>query len=224
MKGVVKLKKEKAIVVFSGGQDSTTCLFLALKRFEEVIAVTFDYNQRHKAEIDCAINITQELGIVHHILDMQLLNQLAPNALTRVDIDVTDGEEGELPSTFVPGRNLLFLSFAGVVASQVGAKHIITGVCETDFSGYPDCKDIFIKSLNVTLNLAMDKQFIIHTPLMWINKAETWKLADELGALDFVRTKTLTCYNGIIAEGCGECPACKLRKRGYDDYIKTKVR
>jgi 7-cyano-7-deazaguanine synthase len=218
------LKKEKAIVVFSGGQDSTTCLFWALKRFEEVIAVTFDYNQRHKAEIDCAINITQELGIVHHILDMQLLNQLAPNALTRVDIDVTDGEEGKLPSTFVPGRNLLFLSFAGVVASQVGAKHIITGVCETDFSGYPDCKDIFIKSLNVTLNLAMDKQFIIHTPLMWINKAETWKLADELGALDFVRTKTLTCYNGIIAEGCGECPACKLRKRGYDDYIKTKVR
>ncbi len=218
------MKKEKAIVVFSGGQDSTTCLFWALKRFEEVIAVTFDYNQRHKAEIDCAINITQELGIVHHILDMQLLNQLAPNALTRVDIDVTDGEEGELPSTFVPGRNLLFLSFAGVVASQVGAKHIITGVCETDFSGYPDCKDIFIKSLNVTLNLAMDKQFIIHTPLMWINKAETWKLADELGALDFVRTKTLTCYNGIIAEGCGESPACKLRKRGYDDYIKTKVR
>lgn len=210
--------------MFSGGQDSTTCLFWALKRFEEVIAVTFDYNQRHKTEIDCAINITQELGIVHHIIDMQLLNQLAPNALTRVDIDVTDGEEGELPSTFVPGRNLLFLSFAGVVASQVGAKHIITGVCETDFSGYPDCKDIFIKSLNVTLNLAMDKQFIIHTPLMWINKAETWKLADELGALDFVRTKTLTCYNGIIAEGCGECPACKLRKRGYDDYIKIKVR
>ncbi|WP_338129870.1 7-cyano-7-deazaguanine synthase QueC [Heyndrickxia oleronia] len=224
MKGVVKLKKEKAIVVFSGGQDSTTCLFWALKRFEEVIAVTFDYNQRHKTEIDCAINITQELGIVHHVLDMHLLNQLAPNALTRDDIDVRDGEEGELPSTFVPGRNLLFLSFAGVVASQVGAKHIITGVCETDFSGYPDCKDIFIKSLNVTINLAMDKQFIIHTPLMWINKAETWKLADELGALDFVRTKTLTCYNGIIADGCGECPACKLRKRGYDDYLKTKVR
>ncbi|MCM3236204.1 7-cyano-7-deazaguanine synthase QueC [Heyndrickxia oleronia] len=218
------MKKEKAIVVFSGGQDSTTCLFWALKRFEEVIAVTFDYNQRHKTEIDCAINITQELGIVHHVLDMNLLNQLAPNALTRDDIDVRDGEEGELPSTFVPGRNLLFLSFAGVVASQVGAKHIITGVCETDFSGYPDCKDIFIKSLNVTLNLAMDKQFIIHTPLMWINKAETWKLADELGALDFVRAKTLTCYNGIIADGCGECPACKLRKRGYDDYLKTKVR
>lgn len=218
------MKKEKAIVVFSGGQDSTTCLFWALKRFEEVIAVTFDYNQRHKTEIDCAINITQELGIVHHVLDMNLLNQLAPNALTRDDVDVRDGEEGELPSTFVPGRNLLFLSFAGVVASQVGAKHIITGVCETDFSGYPDCKDIFIKSLNVTLNLAMDKQFIIHTPLMWINKAETWQLADELGALDFVRTKTLTCYNGIIADGCGECPACKLRKRGYDDYLKTKVR
>ena len=216
------MKKDKAVVVFSGGQDSTTCLFWAIEKFAEVEAVTFDYNQRHKAEIDCAKNITSELGIKHHILDMSLLNQLAPNALTRDDIEVKDGEDGELPSTFVPGRNLLFLSFAGVLARQIGAKHIITGVCETDFSGYPDCRDVFIKSLNVTLNLSMDYSFVIHTPLMWLNKAETWKMADELGAFDFVREKTLTCYNGIIADGCGECPACKLRKNGLDEYLSEK--
>ncbi|MCH6264352.1 MULTISPECIES: 7-cyano-7-deazaguanine synthase QueC [Neobacillus] len=216
------MKKDKAVVVFSGGQDSTTCLFWALERFEEVVAVTFNYNQRHKLEIECAQNIANELGIEHHILDMSLLNQLAPNALTRKDIEVKDGENGELPSTFVPGRNLLFISFAGVLASQVGAKHIVTGVCETDFSGYPDCRDVFIKSLNVTLNLSMDKEFVIHTPLMWLDKAETWQMADNLNALDFVREKTLTCYNGIIADGCGECPACKLRKRGLDQYLSTR--
>lgn len=117
------------------------------------------------------------------------------------------------------GRNHLFLSFAAVLAKGVGAKHIVTGVCETDFSGYPDCRDVFVKSLNVTLNLAMDYEFVIHTPLMWIDKAETWKLADELGAFDFVRERTLTCYNGIIGDGCGECPACKLRKAGLDKYL-----
>lgn len=220
-KGVFTVKNEKAIVVFSGGQDSTTCLFWALERFEEVEAVTFDYNQRHKLEIECAKSIANELGVKHHILDMSLLNQLAPNALTRSDIEIKEGENGELPSTFVPGRNLLFLSFAGILASQVNAKHIVTGVCETDFSGYPDCRDIFVKSLNVTLNLSMDRQFVIHTPLMWINKEETWKLADELGALEFVREKTLTCYNGIIADGCGTCPACKLRNKGLQDYLRS---
>jgi len=216
------LKDEKAIVVFSGGQDSTTCLFWALKQFKEVEVVTFDYNQRHRLEIECAKNIADELGVRHHILDMSLLNQLAPNALTRNDIEVKEGQDGELPSTFVPGRNLLFISFAGVLASQVGAKHIVTGVCETDFSGYPDCRDIFIKSLNVTLNLSMDKEFVIHTPLMWLDKAETWQLADELNALDFVREKTLTCYNGIIADGCGECPSCQLRKNGLEKYLTTR--
>jgi 7-cyano-7-deazaguanine synthase len=153
---------------------------------------------------------------------MSLLNQLAPSALTRGDIEVSDGEEGELPSTFVPGRNLLFLSFAGVLASQIHADHIVTGVCETDFSGYPDCRDVFIKSMNVTLNLSMDEQFAIHTPLMWLNKAETWELADQLSAFQFVREKTLTCYNGIISDGCGECPACKLRQRGLEDYLSSK--
>ncbi|KAA0546684.1 7-cyano-7-deazaguanine synthase QueC [Bacillus sp. BGMRC 2118] len=215
------MKKEKAVVVFSGGQDSTTCLFWALKNFDEVETVTFNYNQKHKLEIDVAAEIAKELNVKHTVLDMSLLNQLAPNALTRDDIDIAHNE-GELPSTFVDGRNLLFLSFAGVLAKQVGARHIITGVCETDFSGYPDCRDVFIKSLNVTLNLSMDYPFVIHTPLMWINKAETWGLADELGVLDFVREKTLTCYNGVIADGCGECPACHLRKRGLDDYLAQK--
>ncbi|WP_210366546.1 7-cyano-7-deazaguanine synthase QueC [Bacillus sp. REN3] len=217
------MKKEKAVVVFSGGQDSTTCLFWAMERFHEVEAITFDYNQRHRTEIDCAKTIAEELGIKHHILDMDLLNQLAPNALTRSEIEVKDGEEGGLPNTFVPGRNLLFMSFAGVLASQVNARHIVTGVCETDFSGYPDCRDVFIKSLNVTLNLSMNQDFVIHTPLMWLNKAETWKLADDLGALQFIREKTLTCYNGIIADGCGVCPACKLRKKGLDSFLEGAV-
>ncbi|NLY81027.1 MAG: 7-cyano-7-deazaguanine synthase QueC [Lysinibacillus sp.] len=216
------MKQDKAIVVFSGGQDSTTCLFWAKEQFKEVEAVTFDYGQRHHFEIECAKEIAKEVGVKHHILDMSLLNQLAPNALTREDIQVEDGKDGELPSTFVPGRNLLFLSFAGVLASQVGAKHIVTGVCETDFSGYPDCRDIFVKSLNVTLNLSMDDTFVIHTPLMWLNKAETWELSDKLGVLEFVRNKTLTCYNGIIADGCGECPACKLRNNGLNEYLRSR--
>lgn len=215
------MKNDKALVVFSGGQDSTTCLFWAMKQFKEVEVVTFNYNQRHKLEIEVAKAIADDLGVRHHLLDMSLLNQLAPNALTRDDIEI-EHKDGELPSTFVPGRNLLFLTFASVLAKQIGAKHIVTGVCETDFSGYPDCRDVFVKSCNVTINLAMDDQFVIHTPLMWIDKAETWKLADDLGALDYVREKTLTCYNGIIAEGCGECPACHLRKKGLDEYMSAK--
>ena len=217
------MKREKALVVFSGGQDSTTCLFWAIKNFEEVEVVTFNYGQRHVIEIECAKEIADELNVHHHILDMSLLNQLAPNALTRADMDVKDGTDGELPSTFVPGRNLIFLSFAGVLAKQINARHIITGVCETDFSGYPDCRDIFIKSLNVTLNLSMDESFVIHTPLMWLNKAETWALADELGVFNDVREKTLTCYHGIKADGCGKCPACKLRLQGLHTYLQNKT-
>ncbi|AGE21453.1 MULTISPECIES: 7-cyano-7-deazaguanine synthase QueC [Geobacillus] len=218
----MKMNEEKAVVVFSGGQDSTTCLFWAKKQFGEVETVTFDYGQRHRREIEVAQAIAAELGVRHTVLDMSLLGQLAPNALTRRDIAI-EQKEGELPTTFVDGRNLLFLSFAAVFAKQRGARHLVTGVCETDFSGYPDCRDVFIKSLNVTLNLAMDYEFVIHTPLMWLTKAETWKLADELGALEFIRTKTLTCYNGIIADGCGECPACLLRKRGLDEYLREKA-
>ena len=214
------MKQQKALIVFSGGQDSTTCLFWAMKQFEEVEAVTFDYGQRHAAEIDCAKRIAAQLGIRHHLLDMSLLGQLTVNALTRDDIAITDGDEESLPSTFVPGRNLLFLSFAGVLAQQIGAKHLVTGVCETDFSGYPDCRDTFIKSLNVTLELALDAPVVIHTPLMWLTKAQTWALADELNAFDFIREQTLTCYNGIIADGCGTCPACQLRQNGLTTYLQ----
>ncbi|GGF23788.1 7-cyano-7-deazaguanine synthase [Halobacillus andaensis] len=217
------MKKNKAVVVFSGGQDSTTCLFWALDKYEEVEAVTFDYNQRHNEEIEVAKEIANDLNIKHHVLDMSLLSQLAPNALTRDDIAVKDGEDGDLPSTFVPGRNLLFLSFATILAKQVDAKHVITGVCETDFSGYPDCRDVFIKSLNVTLNLSMDDQFVVHTPLMWLDKAQTWELADDLNAFDYVREYTLTCYNGVRGDGCGECPACKLRRNGLETYLKQRA-
>jgi 7-cyano-7-deazaguanine synthase len=217
------MNNTKAVVVFSGGQDSTTCLFWAMERFDEVETVTFDYGQRHKLEVEVAAAIAGELNVKHHVLDMSLLGQLAPNALTRNDIAI-EQREGSLPTTFVDGRNLLFLSFAAIAAKQIGAKHIVTGVCETDFSGYPDCRDVFVKSLNVTLNLAMDYPFVIDTPLMWLNKAETWELADRLGAFDFVRNRTLTCYNGIVADGCGECPACRLRRKGLDDYLALSGR
>ncbi|EPS56602.1 TPA: 7-cyano-7-deazaguanine synthase QueC [Clostridium botulinum] len=215
------MNKEKAIVVFSGGQDSTTCLFWAKKKYKEVIAVSFDYNQKHKLELDCAKDICKKYNIEHHILDLNLLNQLAPNSLTRQDITVDKSAPKEgVPNSFVDGRNLLFLSFVAVFAKQKGINTIITGVSQSDFSGYPDCRDVFIKSLNVTLNLAMDYEFEIITPLMWINKAETWKMAYDLGALDIVKEETLTCYNGIKADGCGECPACKLRKKGYLEFEK----
>lgn len=215
------MKNEKAVVVFSGGQDSTTCLFWALKNFAEVATVTFDYGQRHSEEIECARKIADELGVSFKVLDMNLINQLSANALTRDDIEVKE-VEGELPSTFVPGRNHLFLSFAAVYADAIGARHLITGVSETDFSGYPDCRDTFIKSLNVTLNLAMDGRFVIHTPLMWLDKSEVWALSDELGAFNFVQDKTLTCYNGIPSTGCGKCPACVLRNDGLATYLAEK--
>ena len=210
------MNKEKAVVVFSGGQDSTTCLFWAKKRYKEVIAVSFDYGQKHSLELECAKDICKKYDVEHHIMDLNLLNQLAPNSLTRVDIKVDKKkEEDNLPNSFVDGRNMLFLTFVAVFAKQRGINTIITGVSQSDFSGYPDCRDVFIKSLNLTLNLAMDYQFEVLTPLMWIDKAETWKLADDLGVLDIVKNETLTCYNGIKGNGCGECPACTLRKNGY---------
>ncbi len=213
---------QKAVVVFSGGQDSTTCLFWALERFDEVIAVTFDYGQKNKLEIECASKIAKELGVEHHILDMGLLNQLAPNALTREEIPVEAGTDGALPSTFVEGRNHLFFSFAAVLAKVKGCRHIVVGVSQTDFSGYPDCRNDFVKSLNVTLNLAMDYAFEFHTPLMWIDKEQTWALADSMGKLDYVRENTLTCYEGIPGDGCGKCPSCLLRKQGLERYLSHK--
>lgn len=215
---------KQAVVVFSGGQDSTTCLFWAMKRYEEVIAVSFDYGQRHKLELECAKDICKEYGIEHHILDMSLLNALAPNSLTREDIEVDkDAPEEGTPNSYVEGRNMLFLTFAAVFAKVRGISNIVTGVSQSDFSGYPDCRDVFVKSLNVTLNLAMDFQFDVQTPLMWIDKKETWALADELGVLDVIKQKTLTCYNGIIGDGCGECPSCKLRKKGLQEYENSKI-
>ena len=215
--------KDAAVVVFSGGQDSTTCLFWALKRYKKVIALSFDYHQKHVKELECAKKICRDHEVEHHIMDMSLLNQLAPNSLTRVDIKVDESapEEGT-PNSFVDGRNLLFLSYAAVFAKQRGITDIITGVSQSDFSGYPDCRDMFIKSLNTTLCLAMDYQFDIITPLMWLDKKETWALADELGAFDIIRNETLTCYNGIIGDGCGHCPSCKLRKKGLDAYLASK--
>nr|WP_320145825.1 7-cyano-7-deazaguanine synthase QueC [uncultured Anaeromusa sp.] len=212
-----------ALVVFSGGQDSTTCLFWALERFERVETVTFDYGQRHSSEIEHARQIAAELGVKHAVLDMALLNQLAPNALTRTEIPVERGQDGELPSTFVPGRNLLFLSFAAILAKGHGLRHLVTGVCETDYSGYPDCRDIFVKSLNVTLNLAMAEEFVLHTPLMWMDKAQTWELADQMGKLDYIAEKTVTCYHGIPGAGCGECPSCLLRAKGLEVYRQQRL-
>lgn len=212
--------KDAAVVVFSGGQDSTTCLFWALKRYQKVYAISFDYQQKHALELECAKSICKKYGVEHHILDMSLLSQLAPNSLTRVDIPVDESAPASgTPNTFVDGRNLLFLTYAAIFGKQRGVTDIITGVSQSDFSGYPDCRDVFVKSLNTTLNLAMDYQFDLITPLMWRDKKETWALADELGVLDVIRNETLTCYNGIKGDGCGNCPACKLRRKGLEAYL-----
>ena len=215
--------KKEVVVVFSGGQDSTTCLVKATKEYEKVYAVSFDYGQRHKKELECAASIAAELGAEHTVIDLSELNKLAPNSLTRAEIAVDkEAPEEGTPNSFVEGRNLLFLTYAAIFAKTHGVTDIITGVSQSDFSGYPDCRDSFIKSLNVTLNLAMDYEFVLITPLMWIDKEATWKMADELGAFDLVRNRTLTCYNGIIGDGCGDCPACKLRRRGLERYLESR--
>ncbi|MBQ9286548.1 MAG: 7-cyano-7-deazaguanine synthase QueC [Bacteroidaceae bacterium] len=217
------MNKEKALVVFSGGQDSTTCLFWAKKHFKTVEALTFVYGQKHVKEVEVAEAIARKAGVVWHKMDVSFISQLAKNSLT--DSSITMDQEKPAdgpPNTFVPGRNLFFLSIAAVLARERGISHLVTGVSETDFSGYPDCRDAFIKSLNVSLNLGMDEQFVIHTPLMWIDKARTWALADELRVFELVRARTLTCYNGVVGDGCGECPACKLRQKGLEKYLATR--
>ncbi len=213
---------KEALVVFSGGQDSTTCLFWALKHFEKVHTITFYYGQKHSLEIEMARSIAEDAGVDFHLEDVSFIGSLGSNSLTDTSI-VMDSEKPSdtFPNTFVPGRNLFFLSIAAVYARERGIRHIVTGVSQTDFSGYPDCRDAFVKSLNVTLNLAMDDQFVIHTPLMWLDKAQTWEMADRLGVLELVRRKTLTCYNGIPGDGCGHCPACRLRNDGLDRYINS---
>ncbi|MDC0610722.1 7-cyano-7-deazaguanine synthase QueC [Vibrio sp.] len=215
---------KKAVVVFSGGQDSTTCLVKALREYDEVHAITFDYGQRHKLEVEIAQNLAKELGVAaHKVMDVSLLNELAISSLTREEIPVShELQDNGLPNSFVPGRNILFLTLAGIYAYQIGAESVITGVCETDFSGYPDCRDEFVKAINNALVLGMDRTFDIVTPLMWLNKAETWAMADHYGALNLVREKTLTCYNGIPGDGCGECPSCDLRRAGLEQYLADK--
>ncbi|MEZ8558395.1 7-cyano-7-deazaguanine synthase QueC [Vibrio cyclitrophicus] len=216
---------KKAVVVFSGGQDSTTCLIEALNEYDEVHAITFDYGQRHKLEIEVAKSIAIELGVkAHKVLDVSLLNELAISSLTRDDIPVShELQSNGLPNSFVPGRNILFLTLSGIYAYQIGASAVITGVCETDFSGYPDCRDSFVKAMESALKQGMEYDVSLITPLMWLDKAQTWALADKLGHLDFVREKTLTCYNGVIGNGCGDCPSCKLRTAGLASYEKNKA-
>lgn len=226
---------EAALVLFSGGQDSSTCLAWALSRFGRVETVGFDYGQRHGIELECRDDILnglkkinpaweQQLG-ERHTIDIPTLAEISDTALTR-EVAIEMGEDG-LPNTFVPGRNLLFLTFAAALAYRRGIRHIVGGMCETDFSGYPDCRDETIKALNSALNLGMDRNFELHTPLMWLDKAATWKLAEQLGGktlVDLIVEKSHTCYLGERGArhawgfGCGECPACRLRARGWSEY------
>ncbi len=213
----------KALIVFSGGQDSTTCLYWALKEFDEVETLCFDYGQRHRVELDAARAIAEKAGVPFTLLRMDLLNQITHNSLTDPAIEVDeDKPENYPPNTLVEGRNMLFLTFAAIFAKGKAIPNLVTGVGQADYSGYPDCRDEFIRSLNHTLNLSMDFQFTIHTPLMWKTKQDIWALSDELGVFDLVRTETLTCYNGIAGAGCGHCPACQLRKNGLESYSPSK--
>lgn len=217
------MNQDTALVVFSGGQDSTTCLFWAKHHFAHVIALSFLYGQKHHREVELAREIARKADVPFEVMDVALLGQLGRNSLTDTTLEMDKEKPHDaVPNTFVPGRNLFFLSIAAVYARERGISHLITGVSQTDFSGYPDCRDSFIKSLNVTLNLAMDEQFVLHTPLMWLDKMQTWALADKLGVLELVRNETLTCYNGIQGDGCGHCPACQLRRKGLEEYLAIK--
>lgn len=213
----------KALVIFSGGQDSTTCLFWAIQEFTGVETITFDYGQRHRNELEAARKIAKKAGVPFRIIRLDSLNQLTENALTRENI-IPDVEKpgNQPPNTLVEGRNMLFLTYAAIYAKSKGIRNLVIGVGQADFSGYPDCRNDFIVSLNQTLNLSMDYEFKIYTPLMWKNKAEVWQMADELGIFNLVQEHTVTCYNGIVGAGCGFCPACNLRNRGLKLYLKTK--
>lgn len=217
-----KINNDDVLVLFSGGQDSTTCLYWAKRKFRNVYALSFIYGQKHQKEVEVAKKIANKASVKLEIMDVSFIGRLGNNSLTNdsLSVDMEKPSEG-FPNTFVPGRNLFFLSIAAVYAREHNINHIVTGVSQTDFSGYPDCRDAFIKSLNVTLNLAMDGQFILHTPLMWIDKAETWAMADELGVFNIIRNETMTCYNGIAGDGCGHCPACLLRKKGLDKFLAS---
>ena len=232
----IELSDRTALVLFSGGQDSTTTLAWALDRYDHVETVGFDYGQRHAVELEVRSVVADgirrsfpdwrdRLG-EDHMVDLQVLGRISETSLTK-GMAIAMADDG-LPNTFVPGRNLIFLTFAAAVAYRRGIRHIVTGVCETDYSGYPDCRDDTIKAMQLALNLGMDTRFVLHTPLMWIDKAETWALAKLLGGdelVDVVRTQTHTCYEGDRehihdwGHGCGACPACELRATGYRGYL-----
>jgi len=218
--------EKNVLVVFSGGQDSTTCLLKAIRDYGRdcVCCITFFYGQKHSAEVQVAQTIAAEQGIENHkLINLDWYNQITSNSLLDSSIAISQAKDSPYPNTVVDGRNMMFLLVAAIFAKSLGIKEIITGVCETDFSGYPDCRDVFVKSCNQTLNLAMDYPFQVITPLMHLTKEETWKMADELGMLDYVYENTLTCYNGIVGGGCGECPSCRLRQRGYDKYMSERI-
>jgi 7-cyano-7-deazaguanine synthase len=226
------LTPDAAIVLLSGGQDSTVCLAWALERFARVETIGFDYGQRHKVELEARLRVRARMIALRaawaerlgddHVVRLDALSALSSTALTR-DIAIEIAENG-LPTTFVPGRNLVFFAFAGALAYRRGAKHLVAGMCETDYSGYPDCRDDTIKAMQLALNLGMDQRFVIHTPLMWIDKAATFALARELGGDPFIELlveDTHTCYLGDRSQrhdwgyGCGACPACRLRADGF---------
>jgi 7-cyano-7-deazaguanine synthase len=231
---------ESALVLFSGGQDSATCLAWALDRFARVETIGFDYGQRHKVELDCRRTLREGMVALNpawaerlgpdHTLEIAALAALSDTALTReVAIETA---AGGLPNTFVPGRNLLFLTFAAALAWRRGLRHLVGGMCETDYSGYPDCRDDTIKALQVALNLGMERRFVLHTPLMWIDKAGTWRLARELGGtplVELIRLESHSCYLGDRTLphpwgfGCGTCPACQLRARGWERFVAEAV-
>jgi 7-cyano-7-deazaguanine synthase len=230
----------KALVLFSGGQDSATCLAYALERYSHVETLAFDYGQRHVIELECRKDVIASIKTAFpqwagklgedHFIALEALGQVSETALTR-DTEIAMNESG-LPNTFVPGRNIIFLTFAAALAYRRGLKVIVGGMCETDFSGYPDCRDDTIKALQVALNLGMDSRFVLETPLMWIDKAQTWRMAQQLGGkalVDIIREKTHTCYKGERGDmhpwghGCGVCPACDLRKKGYEAFVAEAV-
>jgi len=216
----------KALVVLSGGQDSTTCLYWALDKFGAnfVQTLTFDYGQRHRVELECAARIAKFAGVPNKMLPIDTFEALGGNALTdeRVDVHMDVGADSDLPNTFVPGRNIVFLTFAAAYAWQRNIEHLVTGVAQTDYSGYPDCRQETIEAVQSTLRLGMESNIVIHTPLMYRSKKETVLLARDLGALEAMAL-THTCYNGRRPP-CGQCPACRLRARGFDQAgIKDPV-
>ncbi len=235
-----KLNLQSAIVLFSGGQDSTTCLAWALHRFAHVETVGFDYGQRHAVELAARQRVLGEIKGIDsdwparlgddHVVDLRVIGQISETALTH-DVAIAVADNG-LPTTFVPGRNILFLTIAAALAYRRGVKRLVGGFCETDFSGYPDCRDDTVKAVQLALNLGMDQRFVIDTPLMWLDKAETWTLAEELGGqalVELIIEHTHTCYYGERTVrhdwgyGCGLCPACELRKAGYERYRTQKT-